>query len=215
MIKAVIFDMDGTICDTIEDLATATNYAMQELGFPAHTIDEYKYMVGNGIPNLIYKALPEDKKDMKEKAREIMLSYYKDHFADKTYPYDGIIPMLTTLKEQGFRLAVCTNKAHHMALVVAEKFFDRFFEIVYGQREGHPLKPDPAQALEILDTFGLTPAETLFVGDSGVDMQTAKNLGAVAVGVEWGFRTADELKENGADYIVSAPQDILEIIKGI
>lgn len=217
MIKLAIFDMDGTICNTIDDLADATNYAMQTLGYPLHRVEQYKYFVGNGIPKLIYRALPEDKRSDEDvaEAKELMLNYYRVHFADKSKPYDGILGLLKNLTEKGIHIAVCTNKAHHMAVEIADKIFGGIFETVIGQSEDRPLKPDSYSPREIMNKYGVTPKETVFIGDSGVDMQTAKNSGTASIGVTWGFRTAEELKENGAQHIADTPFEILDVINNL
>ena len=217
MIKLVIFDLDGTVCNTIDDLADATNYAMRTLGYPTHDVPTYKYFVGNGIPKLIYRALPEGHKSDEEhaKAMKLMLDYYAVHFADSSAPYNGIMEMLSTLKEKGIHIAICTNKAHNMAVTIAEKIFGGIFEAVIGQQEGRPLKPDSFSPMEIINKFGVKPEETVFIGDSGVDMKTAVNTGTESIGVTWGFRTVDELKENGARHIADTPSDIIDIINNL
>ena len=217
MIKLAIFDLDGTVCDTIEDLAEATNYALGSLGHPTHETEKYKYFVGNGIPKLIYRALPEKNRTEPEisEAKKLMLDYYAVHFADNSAPYSGIMEMLSTLKEKGIHIAICTNKAHNMAVTIAEKIFGGIFEDVIGQQEGRPLKPDSFSPMEIINKFGVKPEETVFIGDSGVDMQTAVNTGTDSIGVTWGFRTVDELKENGAGHIAETPSDILSIINNL
>ncbi len=217
MIKLVIFDLDGTVCDTIEDLPDATTHAMRTLGHPPHDVSAYKYFVGNGIPKLIYRALPEGYKSEEEhaKAMKLMLDYYAVHFADKSAPYDGILEMLSALKAKGIHIAICTNKAHHMAMEIAEKIFGGIFERVIGHTADRPLKPDPFSPDEIIKEFGATPAETVFIGDSGVDMKTALNTKTHSIGVTWGFRTVDELKENGAEHIADTPSDILNIINSL
>ncbi len=214
MIKLVIFDLDGTIYNTIEDLADATNYALSCLGYPTHDIQTYKYFVGNGIPNLIMRALPEGHKSDEDcaEARTLMLDYYKDHFADKSVPYDGIVDMLRALKKSGIKLAVCTNKAHHMAVKIAHSIFGGIFDKVIGQQSDRPLKPDPSSACEIMNLFRAKPEETVFVGDSGVDMETARNSGTHSIGVLWGFRKKEELQINGGEYIVTAADEIIKII---
>ncbi len=217
MLKLAIFDLDGTICNTIEDLANATNHAMSVLGYPTHSVEQYKLFVGNGIPNLMKRSLPEGHRTEDEvlRAKEIMLSYYKEHYADCSAPYEGIIPLLQSLKEQGVHLAVCTNKAHFMAATIVDKLFSGLFDMVIGQSDAYPLKPDPASALAIMEKFGAEKSETVFVGDSGVDMITARNSGVPGIGVTWGFRGETELKENGAGHIVHTPQQILEIINNL
>lgn len=217
MIKLAVFDLDGTLCDTIEDLATAVNVALEKLGYRTHETEAYKQMVGSGIPNLIYRALPENKKtdDEVERAKTIMLSYYKEHFVDKTYPYSGMPELLLKLKQKNIHIAVCTNKAHDMALRVVEKLFGDAFEIVIGKSNDRPLKPDPYSVKEIMEKFGVQPSETVFIGDSGVDIKTALNSGATPIGVLWGFREKQELKENGAVHLAAAPSDIYEIIENL
>ncbi|MBO5872833.1 MAG: HAD family hydrolase [Clostridia bacterium] len=217
MIKLAVFDMDGTICNTIDDLAAATNYTLSVLGYPLHTTDEYKYFVGNGIAKLLERSLPEGNSSAEEvkEAREIFLSYYKEHFADKTVAYDGIIPLLKALKMAGIHTAVCTNKAHEMAKVIDSKLFYDLFDIVIGQSDEYPLKPDPTSLFNIMKNFGAKPQETVFIGDSDVDMRTAKNGKAIPIGVTWGFRTADELNTNGAEHLAHTPSDILNIINNI
>lgn len=214
MVKLVIFDLDGTVCDTIEDLAEATNYALGTLGHPTHETEKYKYFVGNGIPKLIYRALPEKNRTEPEisEAKKLMLDYYAVHFADNSAPYSGIMEMLSTLKEKGIHIAICTNKAHHMAVTIAEKIFGGIFDCVVGQTDTYPLKPDPTSPKNIMAQFGAQKEETVFVGDSGVDMQTANNAQITSIGVLWGFRTRDELNENGALHIAETPSDIMNII---
>ena len=217
MIKLAVFDMDGTICNTIDDLAAATNHTLSVLGYPLHTTEQYKRLVGNGISKLLERALPKSHSSKEEvkKAREIFLNYYKVHFADKTIAYDGIIPLLETLRNLGIHTAVLTNKAHEMAKVIENKLFYGLFDIVIGQRKVYPLKPDPTSLFNIMYNFGVTPKETVFIGDSDVDMQTAKNGKTLPIGVTWGFRTAEELNINGAEHLAQTPSDILDIINNI
>lgn len=214
-IKLAIFDLDGTLCDTIEDLATAVNVALGASGYETHETEAYKYMVGSGIPNLIYRALPENKKSDAEveKTKAVMLDYYKDHFADKTYAYSGIPELLAKLQDNGIHIAVCTNKAHDMAVKVIEKVFGNTFKTVIGKSDDRPLKPDPYSVNEIMEFYGVKNSETVFIGDSGVDIKTALNSKTIPIGVLWGFRDENELKENGASHIAKTPNDIYEIIK--
>ena len=214
MIKLAVFDLDGTLCDTLEDLAISVNFALKALDYPTHPTPAYKLMVGSGIPNLIYRALPDDKKSDAEveKAKAIMLDYYKDHFADKTYAYDGIAELLDNLKAKGIHIAVCTNKAHNMAVKVIDKLFGDSFDMVIGKSDDRPLKPDPYSVNEIMERFGAKNTETVFIGDSGVDIKTALGSQTTPIGVLWGFRDEAELKENGAVLLAAAPGDIFEII---
>ena len=217
MVKLAVFDLDGTLCDTIEDLATSVNVALGILGYPTHPTEAYKYMVGSGMKNLVYRALPEENRQecTVEKAKELMLDHYKDHFADKTCAYSGIYELLENLKQNGIHIAVCTNKAHNMALKVVDKLFGNSFDMVIGKSDDRPLKPEPYSVNEIMERFGAKPNETVFIGDSGVDIKTALNAKTTPIGVLWGFRDEAELKENGAEHLASAPNDILDIIKSL
>lgn len=215
MIKAVLFDLDGTLANSLSDLADSTNYALSEMGFPTHEREEYKYLVGDGIPKLIERALPvgEKTEENKKKCFDIFMERYKEHYHDKTVAYDGIPDMLSELKEGGLKIAVISNKAEEMAVKVVEKLFGGMFDVVAGKREGFPTKPDPALTLEVIRELGAKPQECVLVGDSGMDMAASVNAGATGIGVLWGFRLEDELLKNGARYIVKSPAEIPEIIR--
>lgn len=217
MIKAVLFDLDGTLANSLSDLADSTNYALSEMGFPTHEREEYKYLVGDGIPKLIERALPvgEKTEENKKKCLDIFMERYKEHYHDKTVAYDGIPDMLSKLKEGGLKIAVISNKAEEMAVKVVEKLFGGMFDVVAGKREGFPTKPDPALTLEVIRQLGVKPQECVLVGDSGMDMAAAVNAGAAPVGVLWGFRLEDELIKNGAEYTIKSPAEIPEIIRKI
>lgn len=217
MIKAVLFDLDGTLADSLEDLADSTNYALKKAGFPTHETEEYKYFVGDGIPMLIERALPDGEKtaENKENCLEYFMSRYREHYFDKTRAYDGIIPLLKSLKKDGFKIAVISNKAQEMAEKVVKKLFGDIFDAVAGKREGYKTKPDPALTLQIIKELGVTPEVCALVGDSGMDMAAAANAGALGIGVLWGFRTKEELQKNGAGYIAEKPSEIYNIIREI
>lgn len=214
MIKAVLFDLDGTLVDSLADLAEAGNRAIAKFGCPTHQTEQYKYFVGDGIPKLIERILPEKMRNeaQKNKCLKAFLEYYSQHFADKTYAYDGMPQTVAVLQEKGIKVAVVSNKAQEMAELVVEKLYGKSFDLVLGKREDIPAKPDPAMLLLALGQLGIKPQECAFVGDSGMDMAAAVNAGAMPVGVLWGFRNADELKQNGAEFLLTAPQDILKII---
>ncbi len=216
MIKAVIFDLDGTLTDTLGDLADAVNFVLDKNGLPTHKTEEYKYFVGWGSYVLIKKASPEN---ITEEKLQSMLGeffgYYNEHYLDKTAPYEGVIHMLTSLRENDIKLAVCSNKIQNMTEKVCDKFFEGVFEYTFGQNDKFPLKPDPACPQWIAEQLGAKPSEVIFVGDSGSDMKTAKNGGFIAVGVSWGFRTAEELRDNGADYIIDKAEELIEIIEKV
>ncbi len=215
MIKAVLFDLDGTLVNSLEDLADACNYALKEEGYPTHNLEKYKYFVGRGMQNLIHKILPEDKKDEATHKRvyEKFYPYYNAHSADKTSPYSGIPELLGTLKEKGIKFAVVTNKADAAAKRVVESFFGKDFCPVFGQRAGVPVKPEPDIAFLAMQELGVKPEECAFVGDSGVDMQTGVNCSALPIGVLWGFRSAEELAENGAESLVNNCEELLSVIE--
>lgn len=215
MTKLVIFDLDGTLLNTIDDLAMSTNHALRLFGYPEHSLAEYRFFVGNGITTLIERALPEEarQKDLIYQLRKAFVTYYQLHKTELTQPYPGIPELLTNLHAQGITLAVASNKYHQGTTELIRHFFgEKLFSVVLGQRENIPVKPDPAIVYDILSQTGTSPAETLYVGDSGVDMQTARNSHLTSIGVSWGFRSRKELKENGADYIVDSPEEILEKI---
>ena len=213
-IKAILFDLDGTLLNTIDDLANAVNYTLTTLNYPTFAVDEYKYKVGNGMRKLIERSLPENHKTDQEidKALSVFMPYNNEHKMDKTAPYDGITELLEELKKRGIKTAVVTNKAHSAAKPLIDEVFPGLFDEVTGQKDGVPTKPNPIAVFNTVDALGVTADECLFVGDSGVDMQTAKNAGIFAVGVLWGFRKADELNQNGADAIISIPMQLLELL---
>jgi len=215
-LKLVIFDLDGTLLNTIADLAHSTNYALEQLGFPTHPIEAYRFFVGNGINKLFERALPESRKqeDNIINVRAKFLEYYDKHNTDHTCPYPGIPELLETLQSQGVALAVASNK-YQLATekLIAFYFTSIRFIAVLGQREGFPPKPDPAIVREILEMAVSTPEEALYIGDSGVDMQTAINSGVESIGVTYGFRPREELEQSGARHIADTPDDIRKIIK--
>ena len=211
----VIFDLDGTLLNTIADLAQSTNYALKELGYPTHEEDAYRFMVGNGINKLFERALPEGEKTEANvlRVRQKFVPYYDLHNADKSLPYPGIPELLADLQTQGIQLAVASNKYQAAAeKLIAHYFPSIHFVAVFGQREGIPTKPDPAVVHEILKIAAMASTDTLYVGDSGVDMQTAINAGVTSCGVTWGFRPRAELEAFHPDYIVERAEEIARIV---
>lgn len=217
MIKAVLFDLDGTLVNSLCDLADSVNFALNEMGFPTHATEKYKYFVGDGIPKMIERALPDKMKteEINQKCFEIFMDRYKAHYFDKTVPYEGINILLQNLRTEKIKIAVISNKADEMAKKVVDKLFGNTFDAVTGKREGYPAKPDPKLTLKIIDELGLKPDECIFVGDSGMDIATARSADTLSVGVLWGFRTKEELLDNGADYLVTSPIQIYDIVKSI
>ena len=212
--KLVIFDLDGTLLNTIDDLAVSANYALRQHGYPEHELPAYRYFVGNGITKLIERALPEAERCEPTilQLREEFVGYYQRHKTDLTRPYPGIPELLSHLSAKGIQLAVASNKYHQGTVELIRHYFGTdLFKVVLGQRGHIPAKPDPAIVYEILHLTGITPADALYIGDSGVDMQTAAAATVTSVGVTWGFRTREELVENGACYVVDSPAEILEL----
>ena len=216
MIKLAIFDLDGTLLNTIGDLAASCDAVMQLNGLPQHTTDEYRQMVGRGILRLVEAAIPESLRSPEyvEKVRRDFVAYYLDHIDLHTYPYEGVEDLIKALVERGVKIAVASNKFQAGTERLIRSFFpDVEFVAVLGQRVGVPLKPDPQIDLEIMAVAGVEPSETIHIGDSGVDMQTAHAAGVRAVGVTWGFRSREELAENQADVIADTPQEILNLLE--
>lgn len=214
MYKMVIFDLDGTLLNTLDDLADAGNYALLQLGFPVHEVEKYKYFVGNGIPKLIERILPDGSSDeLRKKTYNLFCSYYNAHMNDKTKPYNGILEMLRILKNDGITSVVVTNKADEFAKVIVEKYFGNLINHTYGSVEGYPKKPDPYWVNVAVADYKMEISEVLYVGDSGVDMETAKNANLISCGVTWGFRTERELTDSGAHFICSSCDDIIHAIR--
>lgn len=215
MIKIAIFDLDGTLLDTIADLAAATNHALSLYGYPVHECDRYRFFVGNGINMLFYRALPEEARNEEVIAqiRTAFKTYYKEHGEDHTCPYEGIYELLAALQEKGIALAVASNKYQEATSALVRKFFPDFeFTAVLGQREGIPVKPDPRIIDDILQMTGFAREEVLYIGDSDVDMLTAKAASVKGVGVGWGFRTKEELLSHDPYALIGNPLELLELI---
>jgi phosphoglycolate phosphatase len=196
-VKLVIFDLDGTLLNTITDLAYSTNHALAKNCFPTHPVESYKYFVGNGINKLFERALPENEKTAENVAliRKDFIPYYDEHNTDFTKPYEGVAELLKALHSGGIMSAIASNK-YQLATekLISALFPDIVFTAVLGQREGVPVKPDPTIVREILKISNVSPDEALYVGDSGVDMMTAANSGIESIGVTYGFRPREELE---------------------
>ncbi len=213
MIKAVIFDLDGTLLDTLHDLADSVNHILSLHGMPARTIDEIRSFIGNGIPTLIKRSVPSDT-DITELdiCIDEMQKYYKEHSDIKTKPYDGINELLERLNNKGILTAVVTNKAEESAKILCNRKFGDVFSVVIGDNGKDRLKPAPDNVFRALEFLDIQKNEVLYVGDSDVDMLTARNAGLTSVGVDWGFRDAETLKNNGADHIIYSPLELLNLI---
>lgn len=216
MKKLVIFDLDGTLLNTIADLAAATNYALQTCGYPTHDTDAYRFFVGNGINKLFERALPEGKRSKENvlKIRSLFVPYYNEHNADLSRPYPGIEKLLENLQEKGYLLAVASNKYHEATQKLIKQYFPQIhFVAILGQRENVPAKPDPQIVYEIMEQAQADRKEVVYIGDSCVDMQTGANAGVTTVGVCWGFRPRTELEAYNPSLIAEQAEDILRFLE--
>ncbi len=217
MIKGIIFDLDGTLLNTIEDITDSINIALNEMGFIGdYTTEEMKYFVGSGVDILVQKAIAKysteeaKKNELKERYNFI----YGKRKTIKTAPYEGTIELLKELRKKNITIALLSNKPHQDTLEVIDHYFGlENFDYPFGKREGIPTKPSPKGVFLLLDEMKLKPEEVLYIGDSDIDMKTAKNAHLTKIGVTWGFRTREELQVNDADYIIDSPNEILKILK--
>lgn len=213
MKHAVIFDLDGTLLNTLGDLRAATNHALEVRGLPPHSMEEIRQFIGNGIRLLICRAMPEGTTEAEiDAALDDFKAYYAAHIHDRTVPYDGIPQLLTALRKRGIQVAVLSNKIDSASQQLIEYFFPGKTDVVFGEHVGVPRKPDPTSCRMVMQQLGVQPEQVLYVGDSGTDMQTAKNAGLYAVGVTWGFRSKEVLLKYGADVLVHQPEQILQIL---
>lgn len=212
MIKLIIFDLDGTLLDTREDIAGACNYALKMCGFPERALDEYNMLVGRGIYNLFRGALPQESRsdEMVLKMKNHFVPYYNSHICDRTRPYQGIIEMLDHLQSVGIAFAIASNKYQEGAEILVEKLLKRYdFIRILGQRDGKPIKPDPEIIREAMEALpGISPGQVIYCGDSDVDMQTGLNAGVKTIGVAWGFRTREELAAYKPWLLAEDPEEI-------
>lgn len=214
--KGIIFDLDGTLLNTIEDLSDSVNEVLTAYGYPNHNYEEYKLKIGRGFRNLMENSFPKgmDEKTIDE-ALPLFVEIYDRRYQNKTKPYKGICEIVDTLYRMGIKIGVNSNKRTDYTRQLVSKFFKEIsFVEILGERQNVPKKPDPTAALEIVELMELLPQEVLYVGDSKTDIMTARNAGVDSIGVLWGFRSYEELKEHGATYIVSKPQDIIDIVSG-
>ncbi len=216
MTKLIIFDLDGTLLDTIEDLGNACNYALKKCGFPERDMSEYNSLVGRGIYNLFRKALPPeaDGDEYVMKMKEFFIPYYDMHKTDRTRPYKGIPELLEKISASGIKLAIASNKYQDGTEKLAEKFFREYkFEAILGQRDGMPIKPDPEIVYEAMQAAGIEDkSDVVYVGDSDVDMITGNNAGVRTIGVTWGFRTKEELLLHSPWKTADSPEQIFEYL---
>lgn len=212
MKKLVVFDMDGTVLNTLDDLKDTLNYALGQYHFPARTLEETRAFVGNGIHKLIERAVPEgtDAQTV-EKVFDTFLEYYQIHCMDQTRPYPGIVSLLQSLKEAGLLTAVVSNKADAAVQELCERFFPGLFDFAVGEHEGVQKKPAPDMVQLALRTLGTQASDAVYVGDSDVDLATAKNSGLDGIIVTWGFRDREFLESQGADVFADTPEKVREL----
>jgi phosphoglycolate phosphatase len=214
--RAVLFDLDGTLLDTLRDLADSANYVLAGSGFPQHEVEAYRYFVGSGMRVLASRALPEDLRDRQtvDKIASEIEDVYSRRWAEHTLPYPGIPELLDALTTLGIRMAILSNKPQRPAELMVSRLLPRWhFDIVEGERPGIPLKPDPSAALQIARRMKMNPGEFLYLGDSATDMRTAVAANMYPVGALWGFRTAEELLAGGAKTLIQCPADLLPLLR--
>jgi phosphoglycolate phosphatase len=211
----VVFDLDGTLVDSIEDLGDSMNHVLRSHDLPVHDYESYKYFVGKGVRNLVISSLPEERRkdNFVDLCLDQMVDHYEGNCLNKTKLYDGIEELLSVLKKDGFRMAVFSNKREALTTKVVDALFaSEFFDLVVGARPELPKKPDPAGALLISNHLNLSPEKMVYLGDTNIDMKTANNAGMYAVGVSWGFRTREELEEAGAQVVIDHPDELTGIL---
>ncbi len=217
MVRLCIFDLDGTLTDTLDSMSYTTNAMMKELGYHPISKEHCRAYVGNGARVLVEKALREagvEDEAATDAALEVFRKYFKQYSTYHVEAYDGIKELLPELKKEGIHLAVLSNKLHEEAVTVVDTIFGKdAFEWVQGQQEGIPRKPDPQAAIYIADALGISPEETVYIGDSEVDIKTGKNAGMEVLSVTWGFRSREELAEAGAEHFIDKPREILEAVR--
>jgi phosphoglycolate phosphatase len=217
MFKGVIFDLDGTLVDSLEDLANSVNGMLSAKGFPEHALNDYRYFVGDGIMMLIKRALPLEYAadgNFVSDCLRIVNEEYMVRWSDRTRPYDGIVRLLSDINKKKIKLAVLSNKPHEFTSLIVPHFFPEIvFDMVLGSREGVPRKPDTTAVCEILQAIDVKAEQCLYVGDSNIDMKTGRGAGMFTVGVSWGFRPEKELRDSGADMIVHSAETIGELLQ--
>ncbi len=215
-ITTILFDMDGTLLDTIDDIADSLNKTLKDYGFPTRTVSEVKSFVGNGAKTLAIRALPPNLEEAV--LNEFLLSYqknYLDNLQNQTKPYDNIISLLEKLKSKGYKLAIISNKPHDGVTSLCKEYFHNFITLAFGESEDTLKKPAPDGIYKALDELNSRKEEAVYVGDSEVDVITAKNAGLISVGVTWGFRSKEILQNEGCDYIIDSPLDLLTLLQNL
>lgn len=215
MYRAVIFDLDGTLLNTLEDLRDGVNYALTLNGYPKRSLEEIRTFVGNGIAKLIERAVPGGiTEEARTKVFREFRSYYTEHCRVKTGPYDGIIELLKYLKEHGFLMAIVSNKNDAAVRELAKYYFKNYIEVAIGEREGIQKKPAPDSVYEAMRVLGVEKENTVYIGDSEVDRATAANAGLDCISVTWGFRDEKMLRELKPEYLIHKPEEVIQIVDG-
>lgn len=215
-IEAIIFDLDGTLLNTIEDIMDSVNFALESLGYPPHLLNEYRYFIGDGIEELVKRALPEEKKNEEifKKCLSLVKDEYKKRWHDKTKPYEGVKEMLFDLNKIPIKKAIFSNKPNDFTEMAVKRYFPEInFDFVLGAKEGNPKKPDPWGAKFIAKNIGVSQKRTIYLGDTKIDVITAKKANMISIGAEWGFRGRKELEESKADYIAHSPYHFFQLIQ--
>ncbi len=213
MYKTVIFDLDGTLLDTLDDLMNAVNFALREFSFPERTREEIRSFIGNGVVKLMERSTPDSTDPVtQEKCLAVFRKYYLEHMADNTAPYKGIIPLLEKLKSEGIDTAVVSNKLHSAVVGLCEDYFPSLIEIPLGVSEENERKPSPLNVYRAMELLSSDKENTIYVGDSNVDVETAHNASLKCIGVTWGFRDREELIKHGCDFIADTADEVLKLI---
>lgn len=212
MINTIIFDLDGTLVDSLEDLADTVNLLLDKRGYPTHSLDEYRYFVGNGVLKLIERALPPEHFDEVMALKSEFDQVYSENCLNKTKPYQGVVEVINELVALDYNLAVVTNKPQNHAVKIVKALFPDCFTYIFGNSALHPKKPDPCLPNLVINLFDVKKNEVVYIGDSDVDILTAKNTKVKSIGVAWGFRGRDELLASGANAVVEEANEIIEVI---
>ena len=213
MIHNLIFDLDGTLLNTLADLRDSTNYALQQFGFPERSTEEVRNFVGNGLRMLIRRAVPfETEEETVDAVLAVMKAHYREHYHDGTIPYDGILPFLHKMKMYGFRTAIVSNKADPMVQLLRTLYFDELIPVAVGELDGIPRKPAPDMVRIAMERLGCTEEHTVYIGDSEVDIETAKNAGLPCLSVGWGFRSEKDLRNAGAETVYRSPVELYDAL---
>lgn len=213
MINTILFDMDGTVLNTLDDLTDSVNYVLREFGMPPRNIDEYRRFFGNGIRFAMECAVPEGTPaSVIDEMLPVFKDCYNKHCLDKTGPYEGILPLMKSLKEKGYKMAIVSNKINSAVMELNDKFFSEYVKVAVGERDGIKRKPDADMVFAALDELQSTCEESIYIGDSEVDLKTAQNAGLPCIAVLWGFRDKEYLMKKGAKYFAETPEDVERII---